>query len=191
MRRFLLILLISALALLPLSAEEKYASDPEGWWTSLWSSSSFNYDIYVRSVMLRGGINAGGGLSFGITTDRFRFDLYGQGDYFLEPLGGQGGAALLEIDGEVGLTLGLRILSFWAFDTYIACDIGYYMQFLKTPYQDDIFTLGFNGLMVRPKLMTDLKIAKYYGIMMGVFYQIPIYPAYSDYAGFGIMLSIA
>ena len=45
--------------------------------------------------------------------------------------------------------------------------------------------------MVRPKLMTDLKIAKYYGIMMGVFYQIPIYPAYSDYAGFGIMLSIA
>ena len=46
MRRFLLILLISAMALLPLSAEEKYASDPEGWWTSLWSSSTFNYDIY-------------------------------------------------------------------------------------------------------------------------------------------------
>ncbi len=190
MKKALLTAFLAFALIMPLFAEEEYASNPEGWWNDLWKDSTFNMDIYGRSTFQRGSISVGGGLSAGVTTGRFRFDLYGQTDYFLQPLGGSGGAALFEMDAEAGITLGMKIVSFWSFDTYIACDLGYYMQFLKTPYQSDIATLGFNGLMIRPKLLTDLKIAKYYGIMLGVYYQLPIYPAYSDYSGFGIMLSI-
>lgn len=192
-KKIVLLIFLCLIVLSPAYSEDetRYASDPEGWWNSLWADVTFDYDVYARSTMQRGSISFGGGLSLGVTTDRFKFTVYGQTDYFLQPLGGQGGVALFEMDAEAGMTMGMKILSFWAFDTYIACDVGYYMQFLKTPYQSDIATLGFNGLMIRPKLLTDLRIAKYYGIMLGVYYQIPVYPGYSDYSGFGIMLSIA
>ena len=69
-------------------------------------------------------------------------------------------------------------------------DLCYRMRFIQTHYQPDGYTIGFNGIMLRPKLMTELNIGKWYGISLGVFYQFPLYPGYDRYRGIGIMDSI-
>lgn len=179
-------------ALVAAESSDRYAGDPAGWWNSLWNDAHFSYDGYARSTLLRGSQSFGGGLSLGVETDRFKFEGYGQVDYFMEPLGGNGGAAALELMWEAGINLNWKFMEFWAFDVWASCDLGYYSQVLKgLPYPPyDQLVTGFSGLMVRPKLMTELKIARYYGITLGVYYQFPVYPAYSDYRGLGIVLSI-
>lgn len=186
----LIIILISSILVPALYAQEQYASNPQGWWDDLWIDSQASFDLFAKSTLIRGNISVGGGFSGGVETPQFRFDLYVLGDYFLEPLGGKGGAAKLEIAPEVGISLGWKFLKFWAFNTYLSCDLGYFAQLAMTDYGGSSFILGANGLMVRPKLMTELKIAKYYGITIGVYYQFPLFPGYKDYNGFGILLSI-
>ncbi len=191
MRRFLAVFMMLVMLFPVFSAEpEERELDPKGWWAALWDGAQITYDLYGRSVLMGDDLNFGGGLSIGVETPSFIFSAYGQGDYFLFPLGTKGTAAALEFDIEAGITLGWKFLKFWAFDTYVACDIGYYMQFVQTHYQPDGYTMGFNGIMLRPKLMTELNIGKWYGISVGVFYQFPLYPAYERYKGVGIMVSI-
>ena len=165
--------------------------NPQGWWADFWDGAFVSYDLYGRSVLLgMSDLNFGGGLSIGVETENFIFQAYGQGDYFLFPLASTGTAAALEFDLEAGITLGWKFIKFWHFDVFIACDIGYFAQFVKTHYQPEGYTLGFNGIMLRPKLMTELNIGRYYGISVGVFYQFPLYPSYSRYQGIGLMVSI-
>lgn len=192
MRRFpVLIMIVLALSFPAAAAESEYVKlDPEGWWAALWDGVYPTYDLYARSVLFGDSMNFGGGFTIGAETDLFRFEFYAQGDYFMSPLGSTGSLALLEFDIESGLSLGWKFMKFWSFDVYVACDIGYFMQFVITPYQSDSYTLGFNGIMLRPKLMTELNIGKWYGISVGVFYQFPLYPAYERYRGIGIMFSI-
>lgn len=172
------------------SQESSTELDPEGWWAALWEGVYPTYDLYGRSVLLDDSLNFGGGFSIGAETDLFRFEAYAQGDYFMSPLGSSGNLALMEFDVEGGISLGWKFLKFWNFDVYVACDIGYFAQFVQTPYQSETYTLGFNGIMLRPKLMTELNIGKWYGISVGVFYQFPLYPNYDRYQGVGIMVSI-
>ena len=169
-----------------------YAADPAGWWNDLWKGAHFSYDIYAKSTMMRGENVPGGGISMGVETDRFRFESYGQADYFMKPLGGEGGVASMELSAELGMNGAWKFLEFWAFDVWAAVDVGYYAQILKgLPYPTaNEYTLGFSGLMVRPKLMIELKIAKYYGLTLGVYYQTPVYAPYKDYSGLGILFSI-
>lgn len=184
--------LVLSLLAVPLYAAEPETPElnPEGWWNALWEGVYPTYDLYIRSVLMGGSLNFGGGFSVGAETPDFRFEGYLQGDYFMSPLGTEGTAAAMEIDLELGVSLGWKFLKFWNFDTYIACDIGYYMQFVETHYQPGRQTIGFNGIMLRPKLMTELNIGKWYGISVGVFYQFPLYPSYGRYQGVGIMVSI-
>lgn len=204
MKKTILLLLIIIFMIVPLVAADAPSNpleasqstgdvpklQPKGWWNDLWSGSHLTYDLYVRSVLLNHhSLNYGGGLSLGVKTSNLRVDTYFQGDYFLKPLGGEGGAAKMEFDLEPGISLYWKFIKFWNFDTYVGCDIGYYAQFVKTHYQPDYFTLGFNGLMIRPKLYTELNIGNWYGLSLAVFYQLPVYPSYSDYRGLGILFS--
>ena len=190
MKKFLIVLLI---LLIPLSyvfsADEEVTLDPESWWSELWTDARFSYDVYARSTLLRGDYNVGGGLSLGVTTNRFRFESYFQGDYFFTPMG-NAYYSPLEFDIEAGLTLGWKFLEVGSFDVYIAGDIGYFMQFTSYHNPEGIF-MNENGFMFRAKLITELPIVKYYSISLGVYYQTPIFPHYSDYSGLGIMFSIA
>ncbi len=192
MKKLVSILIITLLLIVPLAAAEDNPDelDPEGWWNALWADVYPTYDLYARSVLMGDSLNFGGGFSIGAETSAFRFEAYAQGDYFMNPLGSAGSLGLLEFDVEAGISLGWKFLKFWNFDVYVACDIGYFMQFVQTPYQPDYYTIGFNGIMLRPKLMTELNIGKWYGISVGVFYQFPLYPQYDRYRGVGIMLSI-
>lgn len=193
MKKILMFLISLLLLTSPAFATEIESSEelnPKGWWAALWNGVYPTYDLYARSVLSSDSTNVGGGFTIGAETDLFRFEYYAQGDYFLSPLGSDGSLGLLEFDVETGLSLGWKFLKFWHFDVYVACDIGYFMQFVQTPYQSESYTLGFNGFMLRPKLITELNIGKWYGISLGVFYQFPIYPAYSRYSGLGIMVSI-
>ena len=193
MKKLLFILLVafflisSAFA----TAADDETLNPKGWWEAFWDGAYVSYDLYGRSVLMgNDDLNFGGGLSIGVETENFLFQVYGQGDYFLFPLGSTGTAAALEFDIEGGITLGWKFINFWHFDVFLACDLGYYAQFVQTHYQPGGYTLGFNGIMLRPKLMTELNIGRYYGISVGVFYQFPLYPSYSRYQGVGIMVSI-
>lgn len=188
MKKNIALLILVTMLLVPVSAEETELN-PEGWWNSLWHGASFCYDVYARSTMLRGDYNIGGGFSGGVETDLFRFEGYIQGDYFLEPMGSKKIAAL-EFDVEAGISLGWKFLEFWHFTTYVACDLGYNMQFLQSHDNDSIFMFN-NGFMVRPKLMTELKIFNHYSLSLGVYYQFMVYPYYDDYKGLGILFSIA
>lgn len=190
MKKIILVLLLILMAVPAFASDNERKLDPTGWWNALWEDSQFCYDLYARSSLLRNSLSFGGGLSLGVETTQFRFDFYAQGDYFMTPVGVSGTVAALETDVETGLSLGWKFLKFWAFNTYLSCDIGYYAQFIIPQRYSSELTLVNNGLMIRPKLMTELKIAKYYGITMGVYYQFPLFPGYSDYRGFGIIVSI-
>ena len=194
MKKIGVVILLFLLFSFPLMANEEGDStelDPEGWWAAFWHDASISYDLYGRSVLLgNDDLNFGGGLSIGVETENFLFQIYGQGDYYLFPLGSKGTAAALEFDLEAGITMGWKFIKFWNFDVFIACDLGYFLQFVQTHYQPGGYTLGFNGIMLRPKLMTELNIGKYYGISIGVFYQFPLYPSYERYQGLGLMVSI-
>ena len=104
----LLLLLISACILFPLSAseEDEGTLDPEGWWNALWDGVFPTYDLYVRSVLMGDSLNFGGGFSVGAETPVFRFEWYLQGDYFMSPLETSGTAAAMEMDFETGISLG-------------------------------------------------------------------------------------
>lgn len=190
MRKFLIILLIVFIPLFPVFSDgEEISLNPESWWSELWTDAHFSYDVFVRSTLLRGDYNVGGGLSLGVTTDRFRFESYFQGDYFFTPMGNTY-ISPLEFDLETGLTLGWKFLEVGNFDVYIAGDIGYFMQFTSYHETSGIF-MNENGFMARAKLVTELPIVRYYSISLGVYYQTPIFPHYQDYSGLGIMFSFA
>ena len=186
----IIVLLCSSIYAEPTANNEEVDLNPEGWWGALWEGAMPTYDLYVRSVLMGDSLNFGGGFSLGVETDNFRFEGYLQGDYFMSPLGTEGSAAAMEMDFEAGISLGWKMLKFWHFDTYVGCDLGYFMQLVETHYQPGKQTIGFNGIMLRPKLVTELNIGKWYGISVGVFYQFPLFPAYSRYQGVGIMVSI-
>ena len=176
------------------AVESKYASEgnPEGWWNALWNDAHVSYDLFVQSTLLRGENVPGGGLSLGVETDKFRFETYGMGNYFMKPFAGNGGIAGMEISAEVGIDAAWKFLEFWSFDVWATCSVGYFTQLVKgLPYPPyDEMVMGYSGLMIRPRLLVELKIAKYYGLTAGFYYQVHVYPGYSDYSGLGIMFSI-
>ncbi|MDY4611578.1 MAG: hypothetical protein SPD11_13295 [Sphaerochaetaceae bacterium] len=168
------------------------ASQPEkkSWWQSEVEEASFSYDLYFRTQMLRNAtFSLGGGLNLGLQTASFKFEFYGLGDYYLAPLGGTGGAASLEFSIETGVMLAWKFMEVWRTRTYVCLDMGWYAQFAKIPQQPDDIFMGFNGIMFRPKIMTEIRISEHYAVSIGLFYQFPLYPAYSDYRCLGAMIS--
>ncbi len=168
------------------------ASQPEkkSWWQSEVEQASFSYDLYFRTQMLRNAtFSLGGGLNLGLQTASFKFEVYGLGDYYLMPLGGTGGAASLEFSIETGVMLAWKFMEVWRTRTYVCLDMGWYAQFAKIPQQPDDIFMGFNGIMFRPKIMTEIRISEHYAVSIGLFYQFPLYPAYSDYRCLGAMVS--
>lgn len=171
--------------------EPKAPVQEEGWWNRTISAADFSYDVYFRSMKNRDAdFSVGGGINLGLRTDHFKFEFYGLGDYFLKPLGGEGGAAVLEFMVEPGVMFAWKFLDVWKTNTFLCLDLGYFMQFAAIPTQPDKTFLANNGIMARVKLMTEFKIAKYYDISLGLFYQLPLYPVYDEYKGLGAMISI-
>ncbi len=171
--------------------EIKKVEEKKSWWQNEVESASFIYDVYFRATMLRENTFAlGGGVNIGLETETFQFALYGLGDYFMAPIGGQGGAASLEYMVETGAMFSWKFVEAWISRTYIAIDAGYFMQFAKIPQDPTKIFLAYNGIMIRPKVYTLLQIGKYYNMSIGFYYQIPLYPAYNDYKAFGAFLAI-
>lgn len=171
--------------------EIKKVEEKKSWWQNEVESASFIYDVYFRATMLRENTFAlGGGVNIGLETETFQFALYGLGDYFMAPIGGQGGAASLEYMVETGAMFSWKFVEAWISRTYIAIDAGYFMQFAKIPQDPTKIFLANNGIMIRPKVYTLLQIGKYYNMSIGFYYQIPLYPAYNDYKAFGAFLAI-
>ncbi len=171
--------------------EIKKTGEEKSWWQNEVETASFLYDVYFRATMLRENTFAlGGGVNIGLETETFQFALYGIGDYFMAPVGGQGGAASLEYMAETGVMFSWKFVEAWISRTYIAMDAGYFMQFAKIPQDPAKIFLANNGIMIRPKVYTLLQISKHYNMSIGFYYQIPLYPAYNDYKAFGAFLAI-
>ena len=189
--RFLIILFVLCFSIMPISASEESASELE-WWEMPPEKPEFTYDLFGRVSMVRGSsLAVGGGIDLGIKTDSFKFEIYTVGDYYLSPLGGQGGAALLEFSVEPGVTFSWKFMQVWRTRTYLGLDIGYFMQYAKIPQDPSVgIFLAHNGLMLRPKVVTEFQFAKHYNMSIGIYYQIPIFPAYDEYRGLGVMLAI-
>ena len=171
--------------------EIKKTQEEKSWWQNEVETASFMYDVYFRATMLRENTFAlGGGVNIGLETETFQFAFYGIGDYFMAPVGGQGGAASLEYMVETGAMFSWKFVEAWISRTYIAIDAGYFMQFAKIPQDTTKIFLANNGIMIRPKVYTLLQISKHYNISIGFYYQIPLYPAYNDYKAFGAYLAI-
>lgn len=173
------------------SSEPAQTSQPKSWWQTTIEDATFMYDLYFRATMLReDSFSLGGGINLGLETDSFQFAIYGLGDYFLDPIGGLGGAASLEYMIESGAMFAWKLAEAWISRSYIAIDFGYYMQFAKIPQDPDTLFLANNGFMIRPKFYTLLQISKHYNMSIGLYYQIPLYPQYSDYKGVGVSIAI-
>ncbi len=171
--------------------ELKKNDEEKSWWQNEVETASFLYDVYFRATMLRENTFAlGGGVNIGLETETFQFAVYGIGDYFMAPVGGQGGAASLEYMAETGVMFSWKFVEAWISRTYIAMDAGYFMQFAKIPQDPTKIFLANNGIMIRPKVYTLFQISKHYNMSIGFYYQIPLYPAYNDYKAFGAFLAI-
>ncbi len=189
MKKIITLLLILTLAF-SLFAEAQ-TNQSKSWWQSTIEDASFMYDLYLRATMVREkSFSVGGGINIGLETDTFQFAIYGLGDYFPDPIGGIGGAASLEYMIESGAMFAWKLAEAWISRSYVAIDFGYYMQFAKIPQDPDTLFLAKNGFMIRPKFYTLLQISKHYNISIGIYYQIPLYPQYSDYKGVGVALAI-
>ena len=189
MKKLITILLILTLTF-SLFAQEQ-AEESKSWWQTTIEDATFMYDLYFRATMLREDSFAlGGGINLGLETDTFQFAVYGLGDYFLDPIGGLGGAASLEYMVETGAMFAWKLAEAWISRSYVAIDFGYYMQFAKIPQDPDTLFLANNGFMIRPKFYTLLQISKHYNMSIGLYYQIPLYPQYSDYKGVGVSIAI-
>lgn len=175
MKRIIAIILVLA-ALVPAFASEE--------------GPRFTYDLFARGLYVRKSIAAGGGLSLGVQDGFFRFEAYALADYYLSPLGGSGGAASLEFSAEAGGTFSWKLLSAGFTDTFIGLDVGYFAQFAKVPLQPERFFMGHNGIMIRPSLKTYLNFSRHYDMSIGVFFQMPLYPEYSEYRCIGVTLGI-
>lgn len=161
------------------------------WWDSEIEKAHFSYDVYFRSFKNRGSnFSVGGGLNIGLQTSSFKFELYGLGDYFLKPLGGEGGAASLEYMLEVGGMLAWKFMEVWRTRTYICLDVGYFMQFASIPRAPKDIFMAMNGIMIRPTVKTYFQISKNYDMSLGLFFQTPLYPVYNDYRGVGVIIGI-
>lgn len=185
MKRIIIFISLALLLVLPVYAEGE-------WWEEPPAPASFSYDLFLRANLVRGDQFApGGGISLGLQTPSFRFEVYGLADWYLQPLGGSGGAATLEFSVEPGFSFYWQFLQVWRTRHYLGIDIGYYMQFTSIYQNPDagIF-MGHNGLILRPKYVTEFQIARHYSMSIGIYYQVAVLPAYSDYNGFGIMVSL-
>lgn len=190
MKRFILLLIAILVALVPLAAEE--VEEELEWWEVPPEKPEITYDLFARATMVRGNTPAiGGGFDIGLRTNSFKFEIYALGDYYMNPLGGNGGAATLEFSVEPGITFAWKLMQVWRTRTYIELDVGYYMQFAQIPQNPGagIF-MAHNGLMLRPKVVTEFQIARHYKMAIGLYYQFPIMPAYDEYRGLGVMFSV-
>lgn len=188
MKKFFTLLLVLLLAFSLFATDE---TEEKSWWQTTIEEATFLYDLYGRATMLReDSFGLGGGINIGLETDSFQFAVYGLCDYFMNPIGGIGGAASLEYMIEPGVMFAWKLAQAWISRSYIAVDVGYYMQFARIPQDIDRTFMAFNGVMIRPKFYTLLQISKHYNISIGLYYQIPLYPAYADYKGFGVCLAI-
>ena len=186
MKKLLIILLVLLLSFSLFAAEEE-----KSWWQSTIEEASFMYDLYFRATMLReDSFGLGGGINLGLETDSFQFAVYGLCDYFMKPVGGIGGAASLEYMIEPGVMFAWKMVEAWISRSYVAVDVGYYMQFARIPQDANTTFMAYNGLMIRPKFYTLLQISKHYNMSIGLYYQIPLYPQYSDYKGVGVSIAI-
>ncbi len=180
-------------AVLFLSLSSLFAAEENtSWWQREIEDVGLSYDLYLRMPVAydTSTIGAGGGFNIGLKTKSFKFEVYALGDYFLSPHGSSGGVQSLDFMIEPGVMFAWKLLEVWKTRTYIALDVGYFMQFASLPwYPEDIF-LAENGVMLRPKVVTEFVIAEHYDMSIGIFYQIPVYPNYSGYRGFGIMLAV-
>ncbi len=189
MKKFLTILLLLSLSFSLFATET--TEEPQSWWQTTIEDATFMYDLYFRATMLReDSFSLGGGINLGLETDTFQFAVYGLCDYFLDPIGGLGGAASLEYMIEPGVMFAWKLAEAWISRSYIALDVGYYMQFAKIPQDSDTLFLANNGFMLRPKFYTLLQISKHYNLSIGLYYQIPLYPQYLDYKGVGVCIAI-
>ncbi len=190
MKKIILLVLFILFALIPM-----FADDPEDnleWWEVPPEKPELTYDLFARATLVRGNkVAVGGGFDIGLRTNSFKFEIYALGDYYLDPLGGIGGAATLEFSVEPGITFAWKLMQVWRTRTYIELDVGYYMQFAQIPQNTaaGIF-MAHNGLMMRPKVVTEIQIARHYKMAIGLYYQFPLLPAYSEYRGLGVMFSV-
>ena len=188
MKKLLTILLVFLVSL-SLFAEE--TTEEKSWWETTIEKATFMYDLYGRATMLReDSFGLGGGVNIGLETDSFQFAVYGLCDYFMNPLGGIGGAASLEFMVESGALFAWKLAEAWISRSYVAVEFGYYMQFARIPQDPTVTFFANNGFIIRPKFYTLLQISKHYNISIGIYYQMPLYPAYSDYKGIGVCLAI-
>lgn len=175
MRRLLTFLLLFSLFLLPAAA-----------------SISPCYDAFGRVTVVRDSqLALGGGVSGGVEAGRARFELYFLGDYYMEPLGGDGYAASREFSLECGASASWKLFTAWKVNGYLGADLGCFMQFGKVKQDPDAGTvMGHVGIMARVKLMAELDAFKYWKLSLGVYYQQPLMPDYDDYRGIGFLLSL-
>lgn len=171
--------------------EGEKPEEEKKWWEKDIEKPMFSYDLFARAFMNQDtNFGLGGGLSMGVQTDSFRFELYGLADYFMKPIGGSGGAASLELMVEAGTTFAWKFMEAWRTRTYVELDFGYYAQLVQIPQQPGETFLAYNGIMMRPKIVTHLQILKHWDLSMGLFYQVPLYPVYEPYNGLGIIFGI-
>lgn len=123
---------------------------------------------------------------------KFSIAPYIHGEYFLYPLGSNTGLlGGLEMELEAGINITFPVYENGDFKLKFGFDLGYYMQWLT--YNSSISTkahLTYNGLMIRPTFTIDFTKVWGMPIGIGLFYQVTAIIPYSDYNGFGVMITL-
>lgn len=159
---------------------------------TLSASISPSYDAFFRATIVRDSqLAVGGGVSGGVDIGRTRLSLYFLGDYYQDALGGDGFAANREFSLEPGVSAEWQLCQVWKMKIWAGLDIGCFMQFANVWQDPDAGTVfGTKGIMARAKLTAEFAFVKYWGMSLGVYYQLPLAPDYDDYRGLGFLLSI-
>lgn len=151
----------------------------------------FLFDLSLQTTLVRKmDLVYGGTIAMGYRDRTYLYSVYGRFDYFTAPLGSSTGRlATIEMNIEAGMNFAFVISAQDWQESKLSIDVGYYMQWYERSGLQNVFFLGYNGLMLRPKLSArvNLPLLK---LEIGLYYQSAVLPRYSDYDGWGFYISL-
>ncbi|MDY4889569.1 MAG: hypothetical protein SO135_07520 [Sphaerochaetaceae bacterium] len=132
-----------------------------------------------------------GGVSLGIHGNVYGMEGFAIGSVMTQPGGSATGMnATMEFSTEMGFRFLWRLFSTEATISRVLVDVGYFTQWLELPNQPNVIHRMCNGIMVRSGIRTVVWTGYLYQIELGVAYQKAVLPAFSEYDGLVISLSL-
>ena len=185
MKKVFFIIIVALLSICSISASENESYFLPG------VDVDFSSHIYGETTMLFGYPTLGGAWDMGVQVDTVNISMYLRYNHLFRPLGSATGRLVIaEEMCEEGLSFKVKIYEMGRFNVKIGINTGWYQQFLMLQSNPGVYNLVHNGVVLRPECSIGWRVAGWWNVELGFFFQTPLYPVYEDYEGWGVFVKV-